>query len=210
MKSLTAPFIGANPDNNDISAISLLLDKFPPQLIDCFPWPGYKSETSLNFSIACSDSHILLKFRVKEKAIRAVNNTINSPVYEDSCVEFFIALDDIGYYNFEFNCIGAKLAAFGESRNNRQLLPVSAIKKIKTESVITSNEDSFFLWNLTISIPFGTFTHHRITDVRGKKYKANFFKCGDLLPAPHYMAWAPIESAVPDFHQPGYFGDLSF
>lgn len=44
-----------------------------------------------------------IKYLEEENAIRAVNNGYNSPVYEDSCLAFFISFDDSGYYNFEFN-----------------------------------------------------------------------------------------------------------
>lgn len=210
MKSLVAPFLETDFSGIDISAISLQLDQLPSHTIDCFPWPDYKSKTAVNFSIAASESYVLLKFRVKEKNIRAVHTTTNSPVYEDSCVEFFIAFDDNGYYNFEFNCIGTTLVEFGENRKNRKFLPLSAIEKIVTETGIKYIKDDFYLWELTVLIPIETFIHQQIADIRSQAYRVNFYKCGDKLPQPHYMVWSPIISAEPDFHQPKYFGELAF
>ncbi|OSZ77054.1 hypothetical protein CAP36_11560 [Chitinophagaceae bacterium IBVUCB2] len=210
MKSIVAPFLDIVSASSDISDISLQLDKLPKHLVDCFPWPVYKNETAVNFSIAASDSHVLLKFRVKEKNIRAINTTINSPVYEDSCVEFFIAFDDAGYYNFEFNCIGTRLAEYGKNRKHRRFLPPSAIEKIVTTTVIKHVEEDFYLWHLTIMMPFGTFKHHDLTNIRNQGCRANFYKCGDKLPSPHYIVWSPVFTAEPDFHQPKYFGELIF
>lgn len=210
MKSLVAQILGTSLSCNDISAISLQLDQLPSHTIDCLPWPAYKSETSVNFSIAASEKHVLLKFRVKEKNIRAIHTAINSPVYEDTCVEFFIAVDNTGYYNFEFNCIGTTLAEFGKTRKLRKFLPLFAIEKIMTETVIKYLKDDFYIWELAVVIPVETFIHHKIKDLRSQEYRVNFYKCGDKLPQPHYMVWSPIIAAEPDFHQPQYFGRLTF
>lgn len=209
-KFAEAPFFDLITAGDDISIFSNQLEKISAHDINYFPWPNYRSETCVQFSIAYSLSHVLLKFRVTEKNIRAVHTGINSPVFEDSCVEFFIALDDTGYYNFEFNCIGGKLGEFGKSRKDRQFLPTAAMKKIKTETLIKNSVDNFFLWNLTIMIPFETFIHHHLWDLRNNVCQSNFYKCGDKLPEPHYMSWSPIKTAAPDFHQPQYFGDLLF
>jgi Carbohydrate-binding family 9 len=46
--------------------------------------------------------------------------------------------------------------------------------------------------------------------MEGKKCKANFYKCGDKLAQPHFLAWNRIETPEPDFHQPAFFGDIEF
>ena len=51
----------------------------------------------------------------------AVNSTDNSPVWQDSCVEFFVQIPgEKYYYNFEFNCIGTALAARRTSRSDAE------------------------------------------------------------------------------------------
>jgi hypothetical protein len=42
----------------------------------------------------------------------------------------------------------------------------------------------------------------------GKEMRANFYKCGDCTPAPHYKTWNPVGTPSPDYHQPAYFGNL--
>ena len=100
--------------------------------INHMPWllPGTKPQVS--FKIAYCHDAIFLKFAVKEKSFKATYSNINDPVYKDSCVEFFISLDDSNnyYYNLEFNANGTAYAAYG-SRDKRHLLDESLIKEIK-------------------------------------------------------------------------------
>ena len=40
--------------------------------------------------------------------------------------------------------------------------------------------------------------------------KVNFYKCGDLLPEPHFICWNKVETTDPDFHQPDFFAPVVF
>jgi hypothetical protein len=52
-------------------------------------------------------------FRVQDRYVRSVHTEYQSPVYRDSCVEFFIQpKPHKGYFNFEFNCGGALLSSY--------------------------------------------------------------------------------------------------
>lgn len=91
-------------------------------------------------------------FRVKERSVRAVNVELNSPVYQDSCVEIFLSStrdnktekkegeDEEDYFNFEFNCIGALLAAKGPSRHQRVALGSSVVEAVKVWTSLPSNK----------------------------------------------------------------------
>jgi hypothetical protein len=148
---------------------------------------------------------------VEEKEIRAVNNKINAPVYEDTCVEFFIAFDETGYYNFEFNCIGTCLVGFGKNKYNRIEIPELRIKKINFQANIKyAVAVDLFKWELMIEIPSSVFINHTLSSFSSLSAKANFYKCGDLLMQPHFLAWSNIESAEPNFHLPDFFGDIHF
>jgi hypothetical protein len=37
---------------------------------------------------------------------------------------------------------------------------------------------------------------------------ANFYKCGDETPEPHFLSWNPIDLPKPNFHVPQFFGQL--
>lgn len=146
--------------------------------------------------------------------MRAVFCKSNDPVYKDTCVELFISFgNEKEYYNFEFNCFGTCLLGYGKNRADRKLLPETIIKKINSQSVITTFNSlgtDDINWNLTLMIPFEVFSYHSFTSLKNLDCKANFYKCGDDLPEPHYVAWNNIKSENPDFHLSEYFGDLKF
>ena len=198
----------------DISLIGLssLLDGFDTHKISETPWKDFPYSPEVSFAIAHSDDCIFLKYFVSENSIRAVNSQINSSVWEDSCVEFFIHFnDDKGYYNFEFNCIGTPLVGFGKSRSERDLLPKEVVGTIQTESFISRVKvKEAVYWELSVSIPSNVFIHHPIPSLSGQKGRVNFHKCGDQLPVPHFLAWNNIQSAEPNFHLPEFFGEIYF
>lgn len=213
MKHLNIPFTKAVDHNSAIQDISDYLDQLQKNSIENAPWPEYNYKPKVAFSIAHSNDNLFLKYYVSENAIRAVYSNINSPVHKDSCVEFFILFnDERNYYNFEFNCIGTCHAGFGKDRHGRESLPDEVLSKIKSMTVVKRTNDiqNNISWELTIMIPVTAFTKHNLTQLNGLKGQGNFFKCGDDLPVPHFLAWNNIEAETPDFHLSKYFGKLEF
>src|SRR5437879_7545729 len=107
MKKFPAPFIADTTVSNDLNRVSIMLGHLEKENIDNLLWSnnGYKPEVS--FCMAHTNNGILLKYQVKEKYIKASYQNINDPVYNDTCVEFFIAFNnESSYYNLEFNCFG--------------------------------------------------------------------------------------------------------
>ncbi|MDX2432061.1 MAG: carbohydrate-binding family 9-like protein, partial [Bacteroides sp.] len=85
----------------------------------------------VSFDIQHRGTSILLKYLVEEPQVRAVNTNFNTPVWEDSCVEFFLSLErDNNYYNFEFNAIGTVLGAYGPDRHQRESLSKESLELI--------------------------------------------------------------------------------
>ena len=147
--------------------------------------------------------------------LKAEKTLTNQMVCEDSCVEFFISPDDDGvYYNIEFNAIGTCLLGTGTAReNSTQANPeiVSRIRRLSSEGDRPFKEkEGEFDWTLTVAIPYEVFFHHSVRDLKGKTFRANFYKCGDNLKVPHYVTWNPVGTKNPDYHQPEYFGLLKF
>ncbi|NTS43272.1 hypothetical protein HRG84_20490 [Flavisolibacter sp. BT320] len=209
---LFVPFLPAQGATG-IDAIAQTMQSFGRNKIGHAPWATtYPSMPAVQFSIAYSNDNFYLQFDVEEDFIRAANGKANEPVYEDSCVEFFISLDggDI-YYNFEFNAIGTVLASYGASKTDRQFLPLSLVDQVESQSTIRRLAKSLVVsWQLTVVIPFTVFQNHPSLTLSGKICKANFYKCGDLLPEPHFLCWSPVHNETPNFHLPQYFGTLSF
>jgi hypothetical protein len=209
-ENVKAGFLSIDPKQNGIKKVAELMDGMDKHLLKFAPWKEFSYMPQVSFSIAYSNDHIFLKYFVKEKEIRAHANQPQGPVWEDSCVEFFVSFDNSGYYNFEFNCIGNFLAAFGPSKTERQSLAKEVVKKIITSVSIVQNEDDDILWELTAAIPVSSFVHSSVDKLQDTICRANFYKCGDLLSDPHFVAWSNIESATPNFHLPEYFGALEF
>ena len=211
MKELVVKYVANNMDGCSIEDVSDLLDTFNKHKLDCVPWLQYPQKPSVLFSIAYNRENIFLKFYVQEKHLRAKHNIANSAVYEDSCVEFFVSFDEgASYYNLEFNCIGTGYIAYRQANGTRQLLDESLVNGLRKKSVMVTETGGDANWQLTLCIPFSTLIYTANDKLKEKKCRANFYKCGDLLPEPHFIAWSDIISEKPNFHLPEYFGRLVF
>jgi hypothetical protein len=199
-----------------LEEISALLDKQKGRLlIDTINWKGYDYKPDVELSIAYSDNEIFLKYYIKENYFKAEKTETNDMVCEDSCVEFFVSPEDDGiYYNMEFNAIGTCLLGTGTGRANSRRVKPEIISKIRRLSTMGSQpvkeKTGHLAWSITIAIPFEVFFHHQIADLKGKIFRANFYKCGDKLTVPHYVTWNPVRTENPDYHQPEHFGLLKF
>ena len=201
------------------------IEAFPGE----FPQFGQKGTENLNtqnwvkasgvrtrFQILHDGNHIYLRYEVSEPQVRAVNSEYHSPVWEDSCVEFFFSLKGDGdrYYNFEFNAIGAILAAYGKDRHERVPLPIDLLDRIVTLPSLGREPLGIIKgpvrWELQVSIPREVLAYTPLNDLSGTDGYANFYKCGDKLDHPHYLSWNPVLTETPDFHTPRYFRHLSF
>lgn len=216
MKKQTLDIIKILPSEPyDIKSLATSLEnQCESHAVSNINWPSYPYCPEVKFRIGHWADQIILKFNVREQSVRAVETRINGDVYKDSCVEFFISTHNNHYYNFEFSCIGTIHVAYGEGRHNRKLLPENIIKKIEVSSSLgnepfdTRNGD--ISWSLTCIIPGACFIHDTSFKLNGKKARANFYKCGDELPVPHFVTWSPIGTPEPDYHQPEYFGEVIF
>ncbi|WP_162054560.1 carbohydrate-binding family 9-like protein [Pontibacter pamirensis] len=215
MKQIRVPHTAAIDKHSSLTDISDFLDTLEKNAVGHHLWPVSATKPEVTFAIAHHSDCLFLKYYVSESALRAVCLKPNEPVYQDSCVEFFVAFDkDKYYYNLEFNCLGTCLLGYGNGRNDRQLLPVDVITQIKHLAVIQSASSTLvfpsYTWQLTLMIPIGVFTNHRYSSLQGVKSRTNFYKCGDELPEPHFLAWSEIDAPAPDFHLPEFFGQLDF
>jgi hypothetical protein len=199
-----------------LKEISASLDKQINRIIiDTINWKDYSYKPETELSIAYSGHEIFLKYYVNENWFKAEKTESNQMVCEDSCVEFFVSPEDDGiYYNIEFNGIGTCLLGTGTERANSTRANPDIISKIRRESsagtVPFKEKVGENRWTLTIAVPFDVFFHHNISDLEGKTFRANFYKCGDMLSVPHYVTWNPVGTEKPDYHQPEYFGILKF
>lgn len=176
----------------------------------------YTVVPSVSFAVAYTENNILIHYKVSEPSVRAVASVDCQNVWEDSCCEFFSTPVKNGYYyNLEVNCIGTILIEGGRRKSSREFAPDEVLQSVKRWSSLgrksfgTREEPTE--WEVTLIIPFRTFYFkHNVKSLKGRTFRANFYKCGDLLPIPHHLSWSPIYPPATHFHCPDFFGTLHF
>lgn len=180
--------------------------------INCVNWEDkYPYHPITVFSMAYSDKFLYVNYFVRCNYLRAVNYKNNSPVAEDSCVEFFMQTPGSEeYWNFEFNCIGAINASHRKDRKHPIRLTDMELATVKRYATCGNNPfqelEGIFNWGLAIAIPFeliGVDVSKRPIEMKG-----NLYKCASATSMPHYLSWASIKTDKPDFHRPEYFGKI--
>lgn len=166
---------------------------------------------SVSVHVAHDGNRLFLLYVVKSEQLRAANAQDFGSVWKDSCVEFFMQREgDKTYRNFECNVLGALLAALRENRDNAERLTqhMANIVRFSTVAHRYENGKQVSDWTLYLEIPKDALGFSSDESLHGQKLKANFYKCGDETPEPHYLSWNPIPLPAPNFHVPQYFGLL--
>ncbi|MBR5568397.1 MAG: hypothetical protein IKW27_06610 [Bacteroidales bacterium] len=186
------------------------MQKLTPAPVACVNWPDeFPYAPSVSVRVANSENALVLMFEVAENHIKAVAMENNGNVWEDSCVEFFVAdPSGEGYYNFEVNCVGTVLASKRKSRTDavhftdEQIAQMRVFGSLEHKPTDMRGED--LKWWLVEVIPFSLFG----LEGGARTIKANFYKCGDNCDTTHFLSWSPIGLPSPDFHCPAFFGEI--
>ena len=65
-------------------------------------------------------------------------------------------------------------------------------------------------WHVLLEIPAVLIEAlYGLTLEHGRRFRGNFYACGDKTPAPYYAAWNEVETPSPDFHRPEFFGEFT-
>lgn len=204
---IEAPFI-RNIEQLRHNEIRLVMrDRLESHPIGMVNWKEYPYSPHATFRIAHSDRVLAIMFEVEEEHVRGLNTEPNGPVWEDSCVEFFVENPaGEGYFNFEINCIATTLAALRCSRTDadhfseEQLSQVVRFGSLPKAPIDSRGEGQ--QWWMVELIPFSLLGVEQVP----QSLRCNFYKCGDKCRRAHFLSWAPIPTAEPNFHQPEYFG----
>lgn len=208
-RHIEAPFIRNVESLRDSEVRLVMRDRLEPHPIDCVNWSDYPYAPKVSVRVAHSDDALALLFEVEEEHLRAVTTHSNGPVWEDSCVEFFVENPSgEGYFNFEINCIGTALAALRRSRTDADHFSDERLAHVRhfgslPHAAIDSFGEGQRWWMVEI-IPFALLGVERPP----KSIRCNFYKCGDKCRRPHYLSWSPIASDEPNFHCPDCFGTV--
>ena len=156
------------------------------------------------FGQFCHDAqHLYVRLRAAEAQIRAEYREPLSPVYQDSCLEFFFMPEGGDrYFNFEINPNGCLWIGFGHSREDSTVLYRSGMEQ-RFDIRTGRTRDG---WEVFYRIPL-SFLRLFLPDFAfAGILRANVYKCGDLTAHEHYLSWNPVTSETPDFHRPADFG----
>lgn len=194
-----------------------LWELIPALIIKDYLWldNGYKPRVEAR--VGFSEYYLYVYFKAFEKRVRIRYMGFQEPVYKDSCVELFIdpfPEKGLGYFNFETNAAGALLAGFGKGRRKRKPLSPEDLAGFRIVASVRGPLDGSHgadFWTVRYRVPLRLFQNYYGDTIRPRlEGRANFYKCGDATPCPHYGAWSPLPTKEPDFHRPRFFGKIVF
>jgi hypothetical protein len=182
--------------------------------------PEFNHKVQAKMMYSASIECLYLIFRIEDKYVRCQVDTINGPVWHDSCVEFFFAPDNnkpLQYFNLEMNCAGIPLMHYNfkprEDAFNLDQTDIGKVEIATSMPVIGNQEETGpITWTLECRIPISILRKYSpITNPGpGVTWRANFYKIAHMSSHPHYITWSTVISEKPDFHLPEYFGILKF
>ncbi len=170
-------------------------------------YSNWNSDTSYStFFKMCfqKNSGIYVKMRTDETKLRAICTKRDEPVWQDSCMEFFICAVEgrEEYINFEMNSAGAYLTEFGKGKTDRVFLKTITEREVKITTEVSDNG-----WSLDLFVPCELISEAYKTDFVGGScvLKGNFYKCGDNTDLLHYDSFTRMTTLPPGFHNPECF-----
>lgn len=190
-----------------------------PIPISQFLWCDPDQKPRVVARLLYDDENLFIQYQVDSDHIYANTSTLNGPVWEDSCVELFTAVDPTQrkyYLNFELNCLGTIHCGVGDNRTDRDLITQEIAESIRVRTSIsgqtkTPAEDDEHWW-AAIAIPYralAALTGTSISPKRGTIWYGNLHYLRSE-PTPIFAAWNPVETAEPNFHHPSAFGTFVF
>ncbi len=161
-------------------------------------------------------------FSIEDKYMLCRQNKNMDPVWNDSCVEFFVKpFRNKGYFNFEFNCLGILYASYivDPERTEfgfKDFIPFGSMdcNEVETFSSIKAPIEPECIesinWTLQFFIPYSLLERYTgILDFENSnEWSCNFYKCADESSHPHWISWSPVNKL--NFHAPESFGKLLF
>jgi len=208
MKTLRIPLLKSLESNDLDTALELEGTRFS---VDQCNWPEeFPYSPFCNGRIARTEDSLVVDFRVSGLDLRVQNLEDGGCSWEDSCCEIFLQVPgNSEYCNFEVNAAGKMTAARGTGRSDRVSLSKEEFAGIVRMAEIEGPKDfagGIWSWRVILMIPFELLGLD--SEALPESLRGNIYKCGDKTAHPHFLSWAPIGTASPDFHRPEYFGEF--
>lgn len=168
---------------------------------------AYRPQTYFNFGIV--DGSLTAVLKCCEETPKAIYENRDDPVYKDSCLEFFVLPFTFSrkYINVECNSRGTFLCEVGEGKFDRTTVRTLTEHSPEVVPFREYTEKGVF-WGVQITLTKDFLSEIFCIDKDKIKYttvKANFYKCGDECENPHYIAFSPVTTLPPGFHNPECF-----
>lgn len=212
MKMLKVPKQYISQCETIFDKIKLLVEGGVVAGINRVNWPEkFPGRLPVSVRVAHDGDKIYLYYEVTGETARAQNMCDFESVWEDSCVEFFMQREgETIYRNFECNILGTLLAARHETRQIAERLTEQMSSIVRFSTIIHRYEEGAQVkdWTLYLEIPKQAMGFSDGETLSGQRIRANFYKCGDKTPNPHFLSWNSIDTPSPDFHVPQFFGLL--
>lgn len=160
--------------------------------------------------VCWDEENLYVRMKTKEKDIRAECTGRLDHVCDDSCLEFFFRpTEDLRYFNVEINPNCCMYLGYGSGIRNLVRLVVRD-PAVTFAPKAERTEDG---WEVRYKFPFA-FIKQFFPEFEAKEgavMYANFYKCGDKTPHPHYFLWKFVtDKPESSFHSPAEFGKLIF
>ena len=197
MKEYTIVRCSGQPDWTKVPAVQMdYLHKTAPLPI------------SAQAQLCYDDTALYVRLSAVEEHIRAELTGLLDEICEDSCLEFFFSpmAGDKRYFNIECNPNGCLFLGFGPNVDELvRLIP-------EVPSILPQIKRTADGWETVYSIPyrFIRMFFPEFAPTSGYTARANFYKCGDKTPQPHYLCWNPVPAQRCAFHNPDHFGYVHF
>ena len=159
---------------------------------------------------AYNGKSMFIRLRAEEANIRMEESGPQASTWEDSCLEFFFSPvnGDPRYINFETVPSGAYFMGIGTGKHDLMRLTAP-----RPENGLQTKV-AFFEGGWEVSYELSYSFIRRLFPAfgpgSGDTLRANFYKCGDKTPRPHWLSWSRVEAEPLNFHTPQYFGTLIF
>lgn len=187
--------------------------------IDNFLWTELDLQTRAVVRLLYDKTTLYLQYTVEDRHIHATTDSLNGPVWEDSCVEFFATSASIPckrYLNFEINCTDTFHFGYGSDRNGRTLVERDVAADVRATSSVDGRtkqphptDSCWWVAVELLSTVISTLTGTAVTPTTNTRWHGNFHRLGRRI-KPFYAAWSPVEILEPDFHRPSAFGTMWF
>ena len=191
--------------------------------IECFIAPGHDHKPKTQARLLHDGDSIAVMFRVEDRYVIAKWTQYQDRTHKDSCVEFFLEpVAGKGYFNFEFNCIGALLLTYIEDARRKgdgfeKYTPVApelaeriGVHASMSGPILEEIAERVF-WTVSYRVPKSVLEAYvgPISTLAGMSMRGNLYKCADECSRPHWGYWADIGEEL-DFHQPKRFVPFVF